>query len=186
MIKPWRYLCLFVGLILVACTETVVNNSALFPVDLNANIAVIPFVNNTETPLAGERAMSISAAIIESRGLCHVRVYRNRHASKTLFPGMSKTDSQTALLKWARDTHARYALTGSVNEWTYKVGLDGEPVVGLSIQLIELSTGRTVWTAVGSKSGGSRIAVTTVAQKLLNAMLNGLLNTTAIRHASSK
>lgn len=184
MIRKWRYLLFCLCLSLTACTETVVNNSPIFPVDLRAKIAVIPFVNNTETPLAGERAMSIAAAMIESRGICHVVVYRQRHQNKALFPGMSQSNSQGALLKWARSTHARYALTGSVNEWTYKVGLDGEPVVGLSIQLIELSTGRIVWTAVGSKSGGSRIAVSTVAQKLLNAMLNGLFSSGPVVHAN--
>lgn len=171
-----KKLLFIICLALSACTETVVNNSALYPVNLHAKVAVIPFVNNTETPLAGERAMSIAAAIIESRGMCHVVTYRSHNQNKALFPGMSKTNSQKVLLQWASKTHARYALTGSVNEWTYKVGLDGEPVVGISVQLIELSSGKIVWTSVGSKSGGSRIAVTTVAQKLLNVMLNGLFN----------
>ena len=87
---------------------------------------------------------------------------------------MNKIVSEPKLLDWARSTHAQYAMTGSVNEWTYKVGLDGEPVVGLSLQLIDLKSGRIVWTAVGSLSGGSRIAVTTTAQRLINSLLRGL------------
>ena len=52
---------------------------------------------------------------------------------------MNRVTSRAKLLAWARSTHARYAVTGAVNEWTYKVGLDGEPVVGIAIQLIDLS-----------------------------------------------
>jgi TolB-like protein len=174
--KKRKLLGLVVCIFLMACTETVVNYSHVFPVNLSAKIAVIPLVNNTETPLVGERAMAIAAAIIESRGICHVSTYRDRNQSKALFPGMSKANSQLALFRWAQSKHARYVLTGSVNEWNYKAGLDGEPVVGISLQLIELSSGRIVWTAVGSKSGGSRVAASTVAQKLLNVMLNGLVN----------
>ena len=139
MIKKGKLLGLVLCMVLMACTETVVNYSHVFPVNLSAKIAVIPFVNNTETPLVGERTMAIAAAIIESRGICHVTTYRDRHQSKALFPGMSKANSQVALLHWAQSRHARYALTGSVNEWSYKAGLDGEPVVGISLQLIELS-----------------------------------------------
>ena len=160
---------------MTGCTIGVVNTSSPAPVYLNSKIAVIPFSNYTETPLAGERAMSITAAILETRGISNLVVYQSQDGNNVLLPGMSQTKSRLALLQWARSTGARYAMTGSVNEWTYKVGLDGEPVVGLSIQLIDLSSKRIVWTAVGGVSGGSRIAVSTVAQKLINSLLDGLL-----------
>ena len=83
-------------------------------------------------------------------------------------------------MQWAQSTGAHYAMTGSINEWNYKVGLDGEPVVGISLQLIDLASKRIVWTAVGSKSGGSRIAVSTVAQQLINTMLNQLFKSSHI------
>ena len=164
----------------MACTGGVVNYSTYIPVNLNAKIAVIPFSNYTETPLAGERAMSITAATLESRGLINIVVYQNHDEHNALLPGMSKIKSQNALLQWASKTGARYAVTGAVNEWSYKVGLDGEPVVGISLQLIELSSKRIVWTAVGSESGGSRIAVSTVAQELINTMLNRLFKSSHI------
>lgn len=175
MIKKWKFLLLFLSiLILSACTATVVNYGSCSRVNLYQRVAVIPFSNHTEIPLAGERAMSITAALLESRGICNMVVYQNEHHGKILFPGMNKVESEERLMNWARNSGARYVLTGSVNEWAYKVGLDGEPVVGVSLQIIDLETGHIVWTAVGSESGGSRVAVTTVGQRLINQLLNGL------------
>jgi len=174
MMRKWIFLILLLSLFLSACTGQIFNYSSCVPFNHNAKIAVIPFANNTETPMAGERAMSVTAAVMETYGLRNLVVYQNHNHGKVLFPGMNKIVSEPKLLDWARSTHAQYAMTGSVNEWTYKVGLDGEPVVGLSLQLIDLKSGRIVWTAVGSLSGGSRIAVTTTAQRLINSLLRGL------------
>jgi len=143
-------------------------------VNLSYRTAVVPFSNHTETPLAGERAMSITAAVLESRGVYNLTVYKNDHQGRVLFPGMNKVESEETLMHWARSTNARYMLTGSVNEWTYKVGLDGEPVVGVSMQVIDLTTGQIVWTSVGSQNGGSRTAVSTVGQELINRLVSGL------------
>lgn len=169
----WLPLCLSV-MGLGACTAKVINYSPCIMVQPGAKIAVVPFSNNTETPLAGERAMSIAAGVLESRGMTNLVLYQSSEHGKVLFPGMNKVDSEKQLGAWAKRMHARYLVTGSVNEWSYKVGLDGEPVVGVSIQLIDLVCGRIVWTSVGSLSGGSRVAVSTTAQQLMNMMLSGL------------
>ena len=71
-----NYVLVSVCLFLAACSASVVNYSAYMPIDHQAKIAVIPFSNYTETPLAGERAMSITAATIESNGFFHVLVYQ--------------------------------------------------------------------------------------------------------------
>ena len=172
--RQLNFILLLTIVLLSACTMGIVQYSACEPIDLHAKIAVIPFANYTETPLAGERAMSITAAILKSRGFCNVVVYQPSEQGKRYLPGMELGTSEKKLLPWARQQGARYAMTGSVNEWGYKVGLDGEPVVGISVQLLELSSGRIVWTAVGSKSRGSRVAASTVAQDLLSSLLKGL------------
>lgn len=171
MKKKWMLL-LFCSIILSACTASLYNFSINAPFNLNHTIAVIPFANNTETPLAGERAMSITASIMETHKPCQLIVYQPTSSKENvLFPGMSQSQSQHALMQWAKKKRARYALTGSVNEWTYKVGLDGEPVVGLTLQLIDLQTGRIVWAGVGSQSGGSRVAVSTIAQRVIDTLI---------------
>jgi TolB-like protein len=173
----WKLLTLLGSIFISACTGSIVQHSAAINLNPATKIAVIPFSNYTETPLAGERAMSITAAELQSFGMRNILVYQNRMQGKILFPGMNKVESQKTLMQWARSAHAQYVLTGSVNEWSYKVGLDGEPVVGVEMQLIDLASRKTIWTAVASKSGGSRIAVSTVAQEVIDLMIKGLSHT---------
>jgi hypothetical protein len=62
-----------------------------------------------------------------------------------------------------------------VDEWHYKVGIDGEPAVGMTLQIIDLAEGdRVVWSAASGKSGWSREALSAVAQKLIKDMLSGV------------
>lgn len=176
MYNKLKFFLPFLALFISACTGSIIQHSAPVAINPAYKIAVIPFANNTETPLAGERAMSITAAELQSFGMRNLVVYQSQTQGKILFPGMNKIQSQKTLFAWARQSHARFVVTGSVNEWSYKVGLDGEPVVGLEMQLIDLVTERIIWTAVASKSGGSRVAVSTVAQQVIDSMLKGLSN----------
>jgi TolB-like protein len=134
------------------------------PVDRNARWAVLPFVNHTETPQAGSRAASIVEAVLRTRGFADLQ-RAPMPAVETLF---ETTDAQgpDKALAWAREAGARYALTGTVSEWRYKVGVDGEPAVGLTLSVVDLASGKVVWSASGGRSGWSREALSAVAQKL--------------------
>jgi hypothetical protein len=63
---------------------------------------------------------------------------------------------------------------GSVEEWRYKVGVDGEPAVGLTLAITDLDSGAVVYSASGGKSGWSREALSAVAQKLMRELLAGV------------
>jgi len=81
--------------------------------------------------------------------------------------------------KWALDQGVRFAVTGSVQEWRYKVGIDGEPAVGVTLKVLDLSNDRVVWSASGAKSGWSREALAAVAQAVLADVLASLKLTAA-------
>ena len=66
----------------------------------------------------------------------------------------------------------RYALLGAVDEWRYKVGVDGEPAAGVTLRIIDVASGDTLWTGAGGKSGWSREALSAVAQKLIRDLLS--------------
>lgn len=61
-----------------------------------------------------------------------------------------------------------------MSEWRYKVGVDGEPAVGITLQVIDVPSGNVIWSATGSRTGWSRDAVSAVAQKLLRELLSPL------------
>jgi len=132
--------------------------------------ALLPFINNTETPYAGERAEAIAAALLYARGV--QRLERPATEVKADDLGMDRGEKrQREALEWAKQNKVRYVLCGTVNEWRYKVGLDGEPVAGFTLQVVELPSGRVVWSGAAGKSGWSRDAVSSVAQQVLDRLL---------------
>ena len=56
-------------------------------------------------------------------------------------------------LDWARRQKLDYVISGSVEEWQYKNGLDGEPAVGISLRVIEPASGRVIWSTSGARAG---------------------------------
>lgn len=138
--------------------------------DANATWAVLPFANFTETPQAGLRAERIAESLLHSRLQGKVKRYPAKLNSETLFEPAERQASEAAL-EWARTEKVRYALTGSVEEWRYKVGIDGEPAVGISLQVVDVISGEVLWSATGAASGMSRQALSATAQKLIRRLL---------------
>lgn len=170
-----RYLAYLAIACLVSCTSLTVNQTTSVNIPAHQRIAVLPFVNTTETPQADERAAAIATDLLRTKGAMNIVSYPMKGPKFSLIPGVKAPVAKAKLLHWARKGHARFALTGSVTEWNYKVGLDGEPAIGLTLELIDVQTGRTIWSAVGSKSGGSRAALSSVAQELLSKMMRNVI-----------
>ena len=76
----------------------------------------------------------------------------------------------------ARATGIHYGVTGSVVEWRYKSGLDGEPAVGIAMHVIDIHSGDTVWSGSFSRSGWSRESLAGTGQKVIDKLVTGLLN----------
>jgi polysaccharide biosynthesis protein PelC len=138
--------------------------------DRDARWALLPIANHTDVPQAGLRAEAITEGLLRARGVNNLLRYPPNINPETLFePGERR--AQVEAQKWARDQNARYALMGAVDEWRYKVGVDGEPAVGLLLQVIDLESGNVVWSGVGARTGWSRESLAGVAQKLVRNLL---------------
>ena len=136
----------------------------------DARWALLPIANHTDVPQAGLRAEAIIEALLRSRGVANLMRYPPSLNPETLFDPAERR-VQVDAQKWARDQGARYGITGAVDEWRYKVGVDGEAAVGTALQVIDLQSGEVGWSAVGAKSGWSREALAAVAQKLIRELL---------------
>ncbi len=139
-------------------------------VERQAQWAVLPFANHTETPLAGQRAEAIAEAILHSQGINRLKRYPGSLQQEALFAAGERQQQEEALA-WARSQGVRYALTGAVDEWRYKVGVDGEPAAGVALQIIDVTSGETLWSGSGGKSGWSREALSAVGQQLIRSLL---------------
>ncbi len=157
---------------LSGCTTTNIS-AAPSDLDRSASWAMLPIINLTETPQAGLRAESIVDSLLRSAGVAQLRRYPSSLNTETLLDPAERKIVDQALV-WAKQEGLRYGVTGAVEEWRYKVGVDGEPAVGVTLQLVQISTGQVVWSASGSKTGWAREALSAVAQKLLRDLMKPL------------
>jgi len=163
--------CLSVALatVLVAgCSSFTGNPSPSFA--RNAQWGVMPMVNYSQTPQAGERTEQILISVLGNKGL-QPRVYTAKNDDQALFDDSERLDGA---LEWARAQKLDYLVTGSVEEWRYKNGLDGEPAVGLSLRVIEPASGRVLWSTSGARAGWSRESLAGSTQKVLNTLVGDL------------
>lgn len=167
-----RIVMIFTALWLTACSTTSSMSGGSTPL-VAGRWALLPFVNHTDTPQAALAAEAIVDHLVRARGQMALERYPVTLSKDTLFEPAERKVVEEARA-WAKKQGARYALGGSVQEWRYKVGIDGEPAVGVTLELIDLSTGAVVWSAAGAKSGWSREALSAVAQKLLADLLSTL------------
>ena len=157
------HLLLFMVIFLASCAS--VYDTQKLPLNKEEVIAVLPFENYTETPMAGLRASSIVRGVLTSKGY---KVYEGFYPQeeRDLTPQEIKK-----LLEEVKKVGIRYAMIGSVNEWRYKTGIDGEPAVSITLKLYDLTNDAIVWGSVGSKSGWSHESLGTVAQKLIGTII---------------
>lgn len=142
-----------------------------------ASWVVLPFANQTDTPLAGQRAEAVAQSLLISAQVGGVRSAPRSTQQEALF-NSDDSQRQEEALAWARQQQLRYALSGSVQEWRYKVGVDGEPAVGLTLQILDVQSGAILWSGTGGQSGWSREALAAVAHKLMRKLLHtGLAGT---------
>lgn len=162
-----------VTLWLAACSTTIQSSASYEKLDKQAKWVLLPIANNTSTPQAALSAEAMVDHLLRHNGITSLVSYPSALSRDTLFEPTERKVSDEAQ-KWAREQGAQFAVTGSVDEWRYKVGIDGEPAVGVTLKVIDLSNSRVVWSASGAKSGWSRQALSAVAQALLTDLLKTL------------
>ncbi len=143
------------------------------PVELDrtASWTVLPFRNLSQTPMSAERVESLVLSALRANSLPNVDLLAADPAAADALPLLDDGQRFADALAQARNGGYRYGVTGSVEEWRYKSGLDGEPAVGLSIRVVDVATGKTLWSNSAARSGWSRESLTGNGQKVINKLL---------------
>jgi polysaccharide biosynthesis protein PelC len=158
---------------LSACASAPVQSSGSFRLAAADQIAMLPAVNNTDVPQATLRAESILQAALRARGLMDLAIYPPELSAQTLFePTERKVQAQSEV--WAKQRGIRYVVLVEVNEWRYKVGVDGEPAVGLVMSIKDITNGQVVYSAHAARAGSSRESLAALAQKLALELVSPL------------
>jgi len=166
----WLALCVTA---LTACSTSIQSTTPHESLDQTAKWALLPIANNTDTPQAGLSAEAMVEHQLRRRGILNVLHYPAALSRDSLFEPTERKVTEEAL-KWARDQGVQLVVMGSVEEWRYKVGIDGEPAVGITLKVLDLSSGQVVWSGASAKSGWSREALSALAQSVLTELLGNL------------
>ena len=120
-----------------------------------------PFLNATDNEHAGQALTHVAGSILLEYG---VPLYQNEEI-------LSQAADDTApkqevrYLQIARDNQATYLLLGTVHEYRYKSDLSANPAVGITLRLVNVADGRTLWQGSSSKVGHAYSSLTSTAQK---------------------
>ena len=165
-----RYLAvLAVAMLATGCSTFTDHHTATLPRE--AAWGLVPVVNFSQAPQAGERVEQILLSVLAEQGL------QPRHypaAPRSDLPMLDDRNRLADALAWAASERLDYVISGSVEEWQYKSGLDGEPAVGISLQVIKPATGRVVWSKSGARAGWSRESLAGTGQKVLRELAGAL------------
>lgn len=172
--KQMALTSLVLGMSLLQACSTL-HTTPTASLDKKAQWVLLPAINNTETPQAGARLDSITASLLRVNGVNQLSVYQSNNNNESLFDLADRRNQEQAL-NAVKSTGAKYAVAASVDEWRYKVGLDGEPAAGVTVNIIDLSTGQVVWSGTAAKTGWSREAVSAIAQKTVDQLLKNALS----------
>lgn len=163
---------LWVLLALASCSH--MTGSSKPEVDKQAKWLVLPFVNRTETAQAGLRASAIVQASLYGFAINDVASFPVTESEGLLFDaGSSKQKKEIS--DWVARNDGQYQVSGVVHEWRYKSGVDGEPAVGIMIQIKRLSDGQVVYAATAAKTGWARESLSETAQEIVEQLLKAAL-----------
>ncbi|WP_071871172.1 penicillin-binding protein activator LpoB [Atopomonas hussainii] len=160
---------LLLASLLAACSIHTQHTSE--PLSREARWALLPLVNYAQAPQAGERAEQILQSLLAGEGLVPQRYPQGKAGE---LPQLDDRVRLHEAQQWAARQGFAYAITGSVEEWQYKNGLDGEPAVGITLQVIEPGSGRVLWSTSAARAGWSRESLAGAAQKVLAELVDEL------------
>ncbi len=164
------------GLILITALlggcSTYYNQQSL-SIDQGQIVALMPVTNYSQTPLAGEKAETLIRSLWSQEKDSNLLVYPAQQEDQKL-PLLFDNKRFKAAESWLQQQNADYYLTGTVNEWHYKAGLDAEPAVGITLSLYSYKDKKVVWSGTAARAGWSRESVTSTAHKVIDELLEGV------------
>jgi polysaccharide biosynthesis protein PelC len=161
-----RVLSLAALLFASGCATIDVNHAE--PLDPDERFVLLPVENYSETPQAGEKVEAILTTMLRAR---RIPIEHYENGGEEGLPELDESRRYQKGLEGARPDGAKYGVTGSVIEWRYKSGLDGDPAVSVSLRVVDVASGKVVWSASGARTGWGGDSVGAVAQVLLRELV---------------
>ena len=162
-------IALCAGLLLLAGCATHTRHTQDVALNADATWLVLPLVNRTTTPQAGLAAQAIVEAVLAEHGVADARTYQADDDQGVLFEAASQA-SRDAMRQWAAKQGGDYVVSGVVHEWRYKTGVDGEPAVGVMIEIRD-AAGKLIYSGTGARAGWARQSLSETGQRVIDDLL---------------
>ncbi len=135
--------------------------------------ALLPINNLSDTPQADSQALIMLETQLRTQGVQQVAAYAPLQtvSLRTLLNPARQLDDA---MGWARTSGYRYGLTGTINEWNYRSGADKEPVVGMNLKLVDITTGKVLWQANAARTGWGYASLPALADTVIADLLEGV------------
>ncbi|MGN0914811.1 MAG: hypothetical protein ACI4NE_00450 [Succinivibrio sp.] len=138
----------------------------------NDKFVLIPFVNHSNTPMASKNVETIVSSVMKEKGMRYT-AYNSENEALDLKDLLDDNFDRKQALEWMKSVEYTYVVTGSVDEWNYKSGLDGEPVVSVTVEIRDRS-GAVVYQKTGSRSGFGRESLNTSGQNVISNIFDDI------------
>lgn len=164
------------AVLLAGCSAPVIQKgvNADYSYQTDGKWVILPIANFSATPQAGNMVERLLEPSLRARGVGELLVYDEVSSGDEDALGLNQMKRQREALKWAAKQKLRYGVSGSVQEWRYKSGVERRPVAALSLKITDVASGRVLWSCSGALSGGGADTISGTAQKLLDTMLADL------------
>jgi len=156
----------FLLFLITGCSTVINKKNTSLP--QGKKYAIASFWNYTETPMAGLRASSIVESVLAQNNIALVSLIGGGDAVTAVKSKAIFLQKQKGL---ALSLNADYLVIGNVQEWRYKTGIDGEPVVSYSIKVVDLKNSNIIFNGVGAKSGWGHKSIGVVAQEIAKELI---------------
>ena len=155
------------------CTH-VDGGATIKKVGKQARFVILPMENLAETPRANERVESMLQSLMHSKGIRNLAAAPKATGEEVDLALLLDDGKRLETAKdWALKKGFRYGITGSIQEWRYKTGLDGEPAVGITLKLIDLENkDALLWTATASRTGWGSENLTGTTADVLKTLIS--------------
>ena len=153
---------------LAGCTSVVQDGGVKRVSREGFRLFLAPFFNATDDEHAARALTELTATALLARNIPLVQTEASLAGART----ESVAGTNELHLVAARSLEATHLLVGTVHEYRYKTDLDGNPVVGITLRLVDVKDGRTLWQGSSSKVSVVFASLSATAQRAVRELVN--------------
>jgi len=158
-----KLLFIMLLIFITGCSSDIYNIEKTTKLSKNQTMNVIPFANFTQTQLAGYKVAGIVEGVLKSKGY---------NISKSLWNFPEEDYTLNEIKKIIQNTKTNYIVTGYINEYRYKTGIDGEPAISITIKIFDKTKNKYIYSATVSKTGNTYDSLSLITQNAINKIFD--------------